>query len=145
LTEGLGSAVGITAEEFARHYPRVYHMAEAGTWQSIERLGLMSTSALLDRFGVNGKRRFDLEACHRPESEPIQHEKFGIAVIRDQKPMSDRGLLKCLLDGLTPSQWYKNLNGKVFFWVSEERLNRLLAARVGQESRHGCGVVTWVL
>src|SRR5262249_17330298 len=49
------------------------------------------------------------------------------------KPMSDKALKKCLLDGLTPSRWYEILNAKVFFWLSERRLRRLLGAKAYRE------------
>jgi hypothetical protein len=52
-----------------------------------------------------------------------------MAVVRDQKPMSDAGLARCLEDNLTPSEWYRLLNVRVFFWLTEERLTRLLNAR----------------
>jgi hypothetical protein len=51
------------------------------------------------------------------------------AVIRDQKPMSEGALNKCLQDGLTPRDWYRILNERTFFWLSRDRLRRLLRAR----------------
>jgi hypothetical protein len=50
-------------------------------------------------------------------------------VIRDQKPMSDAALTKCLLDGLTPAQWYEKLNKRTFFWLSKKSLCNLLGAK----------------
>ena len=120
---------GISPAEFVQRYPRLYHMAEAGSWDGIRQHGLLSASALLDLFDVVGKMRVDLEQRRRPECVTITHAKHGSAVIRDQKPMDDRGLERALRDGLTPQDWYALLNGRVFFWVSEERLARLLGAR----------------
>lgn len=110
-------------------YPRVYHMAESGTWDSIRKHGLLSTMALLDLFEKSGDERRRIAEQHRPESVRITHPNYGTAVIRDQKPMRDSALLKCLENGITPADWYKNLNQRVFFWVREARLNRLLNAR----------------
>jgi hypothetical protein len=115
-------------EEFIRHYPRLYHMAEADSWRSIKKYGLLSTTALLDLFQVRGELRRSLEMRHRPESVTIRHEEYGAAVIRDQKPMRESALTKCLV-GMTPEQWYRTLNGHVFFWVASERLDTLLGAR----------------
>jgi hypothetical protein len=67
-------------------------MAEAGRWPSIARHGLLSTSALLDLFEVHGARRGELEAQHRPESVTLRHPRHGLTVVRDPKPMDDRGL-----------------------------------------------------
>lgn len=116
--------------------PRLFHMAERGSWPSIKRHGLMSTSALLDLFEVEGASRDSIEAAHRPTSVSIQSRNAGEAVVRDQKPMSDNGLQRCLEDGLAPADWYKILNSKVFFWMTEERLHRLLSARAYRELEH---------
>jgi hypothetical protein len=128
--------MGITATDLARRFPKLYHMAEAGSWPSIQEHGLLSTSALLALFEVNGDRRKALEASHRPECVSITHGIHGTAVIRDQKPMDDIGLRKALSDGLTPSQWYRILNAKVFFWLSIGRLNTLLSAKAYRNKRH---------
>ena len=115
--------------EFVKHYPRLYHMAEAGTWPSIQRHGLLSTSALLDLFEIKGQQRDSIELQRRPASVRIQHPKRGQAVIRDQRPISDVKLRQALQGGLTPSDWYRLLNVMVFFWTELDRLNRLLGGR----------------
>lgn len=115
--------------ELLRDCPVLYHMAEAGSWPGIARHGLLSTSALLDLFAVPAEARAGLEAQHRPETTILTHPVYGRAVLRDQKPMDDAGLARCLRDGLTPADWYRLLNGRVFLWPSEDRLRRLLHAR----------------
>lgn len=125
----------MTNDELAAHYPRLFHMAEINTWDSIRRHGLLSTTALLDLYGINGKIRAAIESCHRPECVPITHADYGVAVIRDQKPMSDAALSRCL-KGVSPKQWYELLNGRTFFWLSRDRLNRLLNARAYRDRAH---------
>ncbi|WP_458097295.1 DUF7002 family protein [Roseomonas sp. WA12] len=115
--------------ELLRDCPVLYHMAERGSWPSIRRHGLLSTSALLDLYGVTGAARTALEAERRPEGVLLEEPGLGRATIRDQKPMDDAGLRRCLQDGLTPEDWYRLLNGKVFLWPSRERLSRLLSAK----------------
>lgn len=110
-------------------------MAERGTWPSIREHGLLSTSALLDLYGVNGEERRRIESRRRPNSVTIRHEKYAPAVIRDQKPMSESALGKCLT-GMTPTEWYRLLNGKVFFWLTAERVTRLLSARAYRDREH---------
>lgn len=110
-------------------YPRLWHMAQDGSWPSIQVSGLLSTTALLDLYQVNDASRIAMQSRHRPESVAISRLGLPNAIIRDQKPMSDTALLKCLQDGLTPQQWYETLNSKTFFWTSRQRLRRLLAAR----------------
>jgi hypothetical protein len=114
-------------DQFVTTYPRLWHMAALDSWPLIELHGLLSTSALLDLFEVNGERRFALESRHRPESVAIEHPLHGRALIRDQKPMNEKSLLRAL-DGMSPQEWYENLNGRVFFWLSQGRLERMLRA-----------------
>jgi hypothetical protein len=99
--------------------PVVYHLTEAGNWPSIQEHGLLSTRMLLDRIGIHGSSRIEIEREHRPNRTILP---TGL-VIRDQKPMPAAALERCLV-GLTASQWYELLNSKVFFWFAPERLNR---------------------
>ena len=57
---------------------------------------------------------------------PVEHPVHGRALIRDQRPMTDATLAPVLRDGLTPADWYALLNSRVFFWVEEIRLTKLL-------------------
>lgn len=98
---------------------RVYHLAEAENWPSIQQHGLLSTRVLLDRVGLQGAGRAAIEREHRAARTILP---TGV-VIRDQKPMPPAALKRCLI-GLTASQWYAVLNSKVFFWFDPERLNR---------------------
>ncbi|MDX6438990.1 MAG: hypothetical protein QOF45_1573 [Gaiellaceae bacterium] len=65
----------------------------------------------------------------------ITHPEHGEAVIRDQKPMIESRLEACLID-MTPRQWYELLNGYVFFWLTESRLERLVNARPYRALEH---------
>lgn len=118
------------------NYPRLYHMAEEDSWDSIQERGLWSTSGLLDLFEVSGQLRLEIECENRRESVEITHPVHGAAVIRDQKPMSNGALEKCLQDGLNPTDWYQILNRKVFFWATRERLIKLLNGRAYREKTH---------
>lgn len=122
--------------DLVRHYPRLYHMAEDDSWPSIRAYGLLSTSALLDLFEVRGRARTAIESAHRPENVTIEHPLYGTAVVRDQKPMREGSLAACLQDGMAVREWYRLLNGMVFFWPTEARLSRLLGARPYREIAH---------
>ncbi|MBV9772513.1 MAG: hypothetical protein JO040_01100 [Gemmatimonadetes bacterium] len=115
-------------------YPRLYHMAEADSWDSIQRYGLLSTTALLDRFEYAGAERERIESQRRSKNVVIEHPEYGRAVIRDNIPMRERALEQCL-QGYTPREWYELLNRRVFFWLSRERLFRLLRAREYRRKR----------
>lgn len=125
----------VQLSDLVDRYPRLYHMAEAGAWRSIKANGLLSTSAVLDRFGVSGPQRRQLEEEHRPEKIHVGPDLSGI-VLRDQKPMPPSRLRDALIDGTTPEQWYKFLNGRVFMWANEERLFGLLNARSYRGQEH---------
>jgi len=136
LTAGLGeNDMPINPDDFVAYYPRLYHMAEADTWESIHQHGLLSTTALLDLFEISGSQRREVEDQHRPQSTIISHPQYGKAVIRDQKPMREGALRQCL-QGMTPLQWYRLLNRHVFFWVTERRLTTLLNARAYRDRKH---------
>lgn len=116
-------------------YPRFYHMAEKNSWPSIKAHGLLSTSAALDHYQTQGALRVAIEEGHRPEKVAIGALGDQI-VLRDQKPMEPSRLQGALIDGTTPSQWYKFLNGKVFMWAEEHRLFKLLNARHYKNLEH---------
>jgi hypothetical protein len=119
----------LTPELLWTQFPYLWHMAEPGSWPSIRDNGLLSTSALVDRYHLDDASRSAILAERRPECVTIAGKGMPSAVIRDQKPMSDGALRKCLEDGLTPSEWYRILNARTFFWLSGTRLRGLLGAR----------------
>ena len=114
----------LTPEYIASRWPCLFHMAEAGSWESIRSHGLLSTSALLDLFEVQGADRVRIESSKRSESVEITHPKHGSAWIRDNKPINETVLRRTLV-GMSEGDWYRTLNSRVFFWLTEERLNRL--------------------
>lgn len=119
----------MTEEELISLYPRLYHMAHDGAWPAIQQHGLLSATALLDLYKIAGGERYALESQRRPESVPLKSKSLLGAVIRDQKPMQDHLLQRCLKDGLTPKDWYEILNSRSFFWLSAARIWRLLKAK----------------
>jgi hypothetical protein len=117
----------MTPDEFIAKTPHLYHMAEEGSWQSIVRHGLLSTTALLDLYAYAGPPREALESMRRPASVTITRPTLGSATIRDNKPMTERALQRCLV-GMTPRQWYELLNQRCFFWCKRQRLVAMLQA-----------------
>ncbi|MDB5603425.1 MAG: hypothetical protein JWP25_325 [Bradyrhizobium sp.] len=119
----------MTEEELIRHFPRLWHMAEDGSFESIKAHGLLSTTALLDLYSKAGEERTALESQRRPDSVAISKEGLPNAIVRDQKPMTESALKRCLPEDVTPKEWFEILNDRAFFWLSRERLRGLLAAR----------------
>lgn len=117
-------------------YPEIYHMAEDGSWPSIQSFGLLSTAAILDLFRVKPDLRQTLERNRRPDRFFLSDKKIGTMCLRDQTPMNDGGLRKCLPPEITPSDWYHFLNQRVFFWLKRERLERLSTGRIYRKRTH---------
>ena len=122
-------------ERLISRYPTLYHMAEDGSWESIRKHGLLSTSALLDKFEIEGEERLAIESARRPEIVRIEHPEHGAAFIRDNGPIQAKALERCL-HGMTPREWYELLNRKVFFWVERKRLLKLLGATAYRDRPH---------
>lgn len=134
-------ATGVTLTEVADRYPLLFHMAEKGSWDAIRANGLRSTTALLDLYGYAGEKREMVESHKREASVVLSAMHLPNAVVRDNLPIREVALAGALEDGLNPRGWYEMLNQRVFFWVSEERLKRLLNARAYRSKEHDVLVV----
>lgn len=119
----------MTPEELAARHPRLYHVTEPGAWASIAKKGLLSTTHLLDLFEIESELRTRIETKRRPTTVPLEHPTHGHVIINDNLPLNENALASCLEGGLTPADWLRILNSRVFFWASEDGLNRLLGAR----------------
>jgi hypothetical protein len=130
----------VNLRDLVETFPRLYHVAVAGSWPSISRLGLLSTTALLDRFEIVGDQRRALESTRRPASVTISHPTHGQALIRDQIPIREAVLAR-RLEGMSVDEWLRELNRRVFFWLDDARVLRLLSAVAYRHHRHDVLVV----
>jgi hypothetical protein len=122
-------------EHLIQLYPRLYHMATAGGWPSIEANGLWTTEQIATSAGLHDN---DIDAIlrqRRPQTVSIDHPVLGSVDIRDQKPLK-LGFLEDSLTDLTVEEWLETLNNRVFFWLHEERLDTLLGARPYRNTEH---------
>ena len=122
-------------------YPRLYHMAQEGSWSSISRYGLMTTSQLADASSAPGDLRAAITGQRRPKSVTIECAALGTVVIRDQAPLREQFLTDSLDGGMTVEQWLEILNNRVFFWLHPRRLAELLNARRYRGHAHDVIVV----
>lgn len=129
------SVSAVDVLELVERYPRLFHMAEVGTWPAITTNGLLSTTALLDLFEITGPTRVTIESQRRPAPVRIHHPTHGTAWIRDNLPLIDKRLAG-ILDGCTVPEFYRLLNRRVFLWANEQHLHRLLAARAYRDRSH---------
>lgn len=119
----------MTPEELAEKHQYLYHTTDPENWRGILNHGLLSTNCLLNLFGKSDADREKFIQRRREKSEYLWRADLGTAVITDNIPMHDGKLANCLDDGLVPSQWYKKLNQRVFFWTNEKNLHTLLGAK----------------
>jgi hypothetical protein len=94
-----------------------YHLVDASNWASVQNHGLMSARLLME---VCGAIEYGASRRHRPANLRLAS---GV-LIRDQRPMPPKALMRCLRSGLMPEDWFELLNSKVFFWLHLRRLNR---------------------
>ncbi len=96
---------------------------------SIHRHGLLAPDDLLPLFAVGDQTRATLPA-RRPASVVLTHALHGSVTITDNRPLIMSSLAACLDDGLTPADWLKILNQRVFLWANRADADRLLDARL---------------
>lgn len=130
--EGWSSKV--RRDDLVNRYPTLYHMAEDGTWPSIQAHGLLSTRALVDLYNPGQDVRTEILDRVRAKSITLYDQGLGHAVIRDQGPL--KFLNECLLPDTSPQEFLDALNGRVFFWLTRKRLETLLGARLYREKQH---------
>ena len=62
----------------------------------------------------------------------ISHPLRGEAWVHDNRPINVSALRRTLV-GMSEPEWYRELNGRVFFWLREARLERLRNAKVNRD------------
>jgi hypothetical protein len=110
-------------------------MTEQGSWASIQKYGLRSTTALLDLFEIDSAKRKPIESARRPEAVKIEHPVHGMAWIRDNKPINET-VLRRTLTGMSEPDWYRTLNARVFFWLNKDRLSSIRNATAYRDRQH---------
>ncbi len=119
-------------DELLGNCPYLFHMAERGAWNGIQKHGLLSTSSLLDLYEVDGDERLAIESKRRDETIEIKDR----VKIRDQRVMDDDKLKLCLPRDISTRQWYEFLNRKVFFWLTKKRLDTFSTASTYHNTEH---------
>jgi hypothetical protein len=118
----------MTPTELARRHPELYHVTTARSEESIRRHGLLTTCDILELWGVEEPKRTQLMTRLPPKPFPIEHRALGPITLNDNKPLSEAKLANVLDDGLTPAEWLKMLNSRVFFFVGGKPLKNFMNA-----------------
>lgn len=116
-------------EVFTRQHPFLHHVAGEEAWPLIERLGLLSTAALLEHFGVDEHERARISAIRRTGCYPLANAAGQRAVIRDQIPLQLATLQRCLDFDCSVEEWRRLLDARVFLFASETDARGLMNAR----------------
>ena len=118
----------MTPDQLVAHCPTLFHLTPSTHVESIRRHGLLSTAALLARFGVGDEERERLVATRRAKSITLMHREWGSVQLRDQHPLSARGLERALGGTMTVAAWLRLINERVFLFPDRDRLDRLAVA-----------------
>lgn len=119
-----GQVIPRDRREAMRDLPAIaFHIAEGANWAHVQREGLISARALLAANGLPAACGWRSGNLALPDGR----------VIRDQKPMPPTALARCLDAPLSPDDWYDLLNGCVFFWLDEARVQRHAKALARRE------------
>jgi len=122
----------VTPDDLAQRHPRLYHVTSPGAWDSMRRLGLLSTEALLRRAGLADDDIIRLTTQRRAQRVTLRDTPLGRLVLNDNTPLCENKLAACLDDGLAPKDWLRMLNQRVFFWVDVAAMTRLRQARANR-------------
>jgi hypothetical protein len=114
---------------FVTKYPTLFHLADARSWPSIERHGLLSAAEIVRRWQVPPDRAELLLTRKRPKPPVgLPHPELGMAVLRDQGPLNEDLLAPALTDAWTVADWLRRLNSYVFFFPDLDRALTLHSA-----------------
>ena len=105
----------MTAAELAARHPFLYHLTHRQNIAGIRACGLLSASALLTRYATSPGERRRVETERRQNSVRLDDDAGNCAVISDNAPISMKALANCLDHGLTPQDWLRALNRRIFF------------------------------
>jgi hypothetical protein len=119
--------------DFVERHPRLFHMAADQSWLSIQTHGLLPTRRLVDMCKPEAAIADQILRQRRPDRMVLMAPDGNEVSIRDQKPLQEHNLK---LVGIDLQGWLDLLNERVFFWVDEEHLIRLLGARAYRNHPH---------
>jgi hypothetical protein len=130
----------VDVSELIERYPRLFHLAEAGSAPAISEHGLLPAKEIVSTSALGPDEQAAILGRPRPRALTIEHPVLGRATLRDQTPLRAHILDKVLTD-MTARQWLSALNERVFFWLHFQRLDQLLNARRNRGRPHDILVI----
>gem|GEM_PF-1486923 len=120
MTEEIGNKMDL--QKFILRHPFLYHLSDARNLSQIVKEGkLYSSVELAEKSSLDDEDKKKIILQRRPTHKLIPIEGV-IYYIRDQRPVSEKNLLKCLTPGWTLANFYLLINSRVFFWPTVKRL-----------------------
>lgn len=110
----------MTPEELAALHPKLFHITH-NPWESIEKHGLLCTSALLDLFEIQEPKRSHIERWPRVPGILLEDPKIGSVKLNDNVPLIPTALEKCLEDGYANQIELCPINSGVTFRKAAKR------------------------
>ena len=109
-------------QKFIERMPFLYHLTSSENIEFIlSEKKLYSALRLVEL--SNNPMNMELINQKRNDHAKIIIGEQTISV-RDQRPISEKNLIKCLTNGWSCSDFYRHLNQRVFFWPTISRLER---------------------
>jgi hypothetical protein len=109
-------------EKFIKARPYLYHLTYLENSEYIIRDKFLYSTVEIIRMTKNKDYEGILKEKRTDKKEVIFSGKK--IFIRDQRPISEKALKKCLTDDWTCEQFYYHLNDRIFFWCKVDRLQR---------------------
>ena len=104
----------MSPQEFAAAFPKLYHAAWPQARERIARDGLMSPLALCESMGLSDQETESILTTRRPA---ITDLGSGV-VLNDNSPLQLGPLRRALPEHLSPEDWMRALNSRVFLFPS---------------------------
>ena len=123
----------MTPDELAARIPRLYHVTDRRSRALVETHGLLCANSLIDRFVDDVEERERLKSERRRDFLRLHDGADGYAALNDNIPLIFGKLTPKLDDGLTPTDWLRMLNGRVFFWPEPQERFFAAGRRGGRE------------
>ncbi len=112
---------------FLEHYPRVFHVSLCLQASTIRSAGLFSAAGLLKRCSLSSEECERILHSQRKATKILQTD-FGATVLNDQLPLPAKALLRCL-NGMSPEEWYAEVNERIFFFLNEDKARSFAKVR----------------
>ena len=125
----------MTPSAFAKRVTRLFHVTDRPAWAFIEAHGLLSTDSLVETFVDDSDLALELRSRKRFAPVLLHEDERGRVLLNDNLPLIFPRLAGALDDGLTPDDWLRILNERVYFFPTLERAASFIEAgrRGGRE------------